>query len=587
MPEGDDLYLTIGESIPYVEWAVKAYKIVDGIYNFGKETDTERALRELKDSVAALEQYLRDLDDRLSDLEVRFAQGENRARWRALREHQLDLTGLMRDFESHPEDAADIAFKALSRLRAMWEDDDLWLWTDATRKPEDAPNAWRPMPADFKGVPLPVFAVGGMLWTLAAQTAIADGADRQVYNNSGDEILGWVRTRDDFVPYETPPQSLAERFRAALRVEIVTSTKYRTPGGYCEYAFVGIDDMTRKRTTLRNVDIYFGPDPNAMCTADPRWAEGDEATMEDDNPQLQTLKVVEDAVTWIRQRGTLAEPFVGHFPNWIRVRPTLFGVEPTGILRRYDLDTTTKMTDPVEVIAVGDVAGTGWQNFDEVFATETNVVYAFGDRAVDWYRQNDPARGPSGWAGPRRVRDAPAFPMLGERHEHVNGGNGTFYTVRTATVGFRMERSLEFIKHQDPKNGTGVFGDSNVVAEDWPDYVAVFGGGSGVIYAIDDAGDLFWYRHTGWPNPGGSLQGPIKIGNGWNGFAHVFSIDHGLIAGVRSNGEMLLYLFVQWPDGPGGAAANWRGPVVVPGTAWRGLSRLVPSVGEPPVGGVN
>lgn len=38
MPEGDDVYLTIAEALPYGDYVSTAYNIVDGILNFGKES---------------------------------------------------------------------------------------------------------------------------------------------------------------------------------------------------------------------------------------------------------------------------------------------------------------------------------------------------------------------------------------------------------------------------------------------------------------------------------------------------------------------------------------------------------------------
>lgn len=79
------------------------------------------------------------------------------------------------------------------------------------------------------------------------------------------------------------------------------------------------------------------------------------------------------------------------------------------------------------------------------------------------------------------------------------------------------------------------------------DFAHVFAGGRGVIYAIRETGELLWYRddfrdgtngrfaENGWA-PGSSNQ----IGHGWS-FAHVISGGGGVIYAIRQPGEVLWY----------------------------------------------
>lgn len=580
----DELYLTVASEVPYVQYVAAAYKIVKEIYEFGKESDEQRAIRELQNRVAALEDFVRQLDDRLSALEVRVAQVENRARLRSIREHQLALSGLARDLNSHPEDAGDIAAKAFDRLVAMIEDDDLWLWSDIVEKPEGGAPTWRPAGSQFKGLPLPAFAVGIMVWALAVQHHLSIGGPAGSHSANADRLLAAVTTRPQWVVHTMAPQSIVERFRTAIRVEIWPVTKYVNPAGYCVFGLVGVNDIDRSRSNLRDVDIYYGPSPNALCTVNPNIAEGDEAILEDDFPAIQILTALEEVVSRIRYRGSLADPWIGQFPNWTAHRLTMFGVEQSGQLRRFQLDTTTALIESPTVTPIGGVVGTGWGSFAELHATRASVVYAVsGDGAIDWYREDDVARGPNGWAGPNRVHAPRGLWALGESYETVNAGNGSLYQIRQHADGFRFRRSLELMSHAGIADGSGVFGDSSLVAAEWPSYAQVFGGDGGVIYGIDAAGDLFWHRHSTFPVPSTQLEGPVKIGNGWTMFVRVFSLGAGFLCGVRPNGEMLLYHFVQWRWGPGNAAPVWHGPVKVPGTQWRAFRFLFPSVGDAPV----
>lgn len=580
MPEGDEVYLTIAEAIPYVEYVATAVKVVDGIINFGREDETTKAIRLLTERVVELEQAVSELDERLSVLEQRVAQGENRQRLRTLAQHQLAFGELAVDLRNRPSDANGIAAKAMARLRVMFEDEDFWLWSDLRRKPDGAPDSWRSSPPSFKGIGLPTFAFGTMVWALAATV---DVGGREAHRRSADGVLQWVATRTDWVPYVTPPQSLAERFRAAINVEIMIGTKYVTPAGYCEYSLIGVNEIDRTRTSISSVSMYVGPSVNTMCTTDARIGASAEAMLEDDSPYLQILAGLEDAATRIKAHGTLVDSFIGQFPEWTAHRLALYGIEASGQMRRYQIDTTTLLDEQPTVTQIGDVVGTGWQNFQDVHGTFDVVMYAFSNNgAVDWYREDDPARGPAGWRGPRRVRPARQRLQIGEVQRPVNGGGGTFYVVRSRFDRLPATRSLELTVHPDPAGGTGIFQSSHTIVADWPNYQTVFGGGYGIIYGIDDGGDLYWLRHSSWPRPDKGVEGPTKIGNGWDTFVRVFSFGDGFIAGVYPSGEMLLYHFQQWRWGPRGESPTWHGPIRVPGTQWRGFQNLVPMVsGEP------
>jgi len=74
------------------------------------------------------------------------------------------------------------------------------------------------------------------------------------------------------------------------------------------------------------------------------------------------------------------------------------------------------------------------------------------------------------------------------------------------------------------------------------------------IYAINDAGDMFFYTHTGAAN--GTATFPIQakqIGTAWH-FRQVFAGEHGAIYAVKPNGDMLFYKFAGEADG----SANGR-----------------------------
>uniref|UniRef100_UPI000571E1E0 hypothetical protein n=1 Tax=Picosynechococcus sp. NKBG15041c TaxID=1407650 RepID=UPI000571E1E0 len=46
----------------------------------------------------------------------------------------------------------------------------------------------------------------------------------------------------------------------------------------------------------------------------------------------------------------------------------------------------------------------------------------------------------------------------------------------------------------------------------------------GIIYAIDDVGDLYWYQHDGWSSGTADWKGRNKVGNGVGKLIRMFSL---------------------------------------------------------------
>ncbi|HEY4937834.1 MAG TPA: tachylectin-related carbohydrate-binding protein, partial [Actinomycetota bacterium] len=71
------------------------------------------------------------------------------------------------------------------------------------------------------------------------------------------------------------------------------------------------------------------------------------------------------------------------------------------------------------------------------------------------------------------------------------------------------------------QDGSGGFANGGVakqISSGWGTYAKVFSGGNGVIYAIDPAGKLFWYRDNGWQDgSGGFANGGVakQIRTNW------------------------------------------------------------------------
>ncbi|MGI9169367.1 MAG: tachylectin-related carbohydrate-binding protein [Caulobacteraceae bacterium] len=135
-----------------------------------------------------------------------------------------------------------------------------------------------------------------------------------------------------------------------------------------------------------------------------------------------------------------------------------------------------------------------------------------------------------------------------------SGGEGVIYAVNQAG-------NLLWYRHLGFEDGVDRWLTSpdpeGQISEGWgPDnLVKVFSGGGGVIYAIDTAGKLLWYKHLGFqdgtdrwlttPDPKGF------IGEGWgpDNITQAFSAGNGVIYAINGAGALLWYRHLGFEDG--------------------------------------
>jgi hypothetical protein len=95
--------------------------------------------------------------------------------------------------------------------------------------------------------------------------------------------------------------------------------------------------------------------------------------------------------------------------------------------------------------------------------------------------------------------------------------------------------------------------------------------------AVDNSGDLQWYRHRGFSDGSSSWDGPHGVGTGWQNFKDVFGVSDGVIYAIKPDGTVLWYRHEAWQTGD--PAGVWLGPVIAATgfTASRQLFPLMPS----------
>ena len=70
----------------------------------------------------------------------------------------------------------------------------------------------------------------------------------------------------------------------------------------------------------------------------------------------------------------------------------------------------------------------------------------------------------------------------------------------------------------------------------WNDFVEVFSGGEGVIYAISQDGNLLWFKDENRDGTGDVSNGKIIGNGGWNTFASVYAGEEGVIYAITEAG---------------------------------------------------
>ena len=211
---------------------------------------------------------------------------------------------------------------------------------------------------------------------------------------------------------------------------------------------------------------------------------------------------------------------------------SVFGLTRDGTLKwyRHDgfADGTVKWAAPVDV-------GTGWNSFKKIFAGGDGVMYAIGDDgALRWYRYQDVmhAQRPPRWAGPLVVASG-----WGGLKDVFSGGLGVIYTVKPdgTLLWWRHVSYQNGIDHvRAPAPGYSSLGRAGakwegpkVVGSGWQNFRKIFSPGDGFIYAVNGAGELFWYHHQGFMDGSTAWQGPVKISSDWGSSRVMFPLMWG------------------------------------------------------------
>ncbi|MFJ7685973.1 tachylectin-related carbohydrate-binding protein [Peribacillus butanolivorans] len=126
-----------------------------------------------------------------------------------------------------------------------------------------------------------------------------------------------------------------------------------------------------------------------------------------------------------------------------------------------------------------------------------------------------------------------------------NGANRNIYAVaQNGDLLYYRDEMPAVHQHQWAYGGIG-----QKIGTGWGNFVHVFSGGDGIIYAVAQNGDLLYYRDLArdgtsrWANDGVGqiIMSAQATGNFFNRFRHVFSGGDGIIYAIEDNGTILYF----------------------------------------------
>ena len=132
------------------------------------------------------------------------------------------------------------------------------------------------------------------------------------------------------------------------------------------------------------------------------------------------------------------------------------------------------------------------------------------------------------------------------------------YTVDEMPAAY-VSAALLWYKHNSWQSGVPSITGPQKVSDSWAGFKSVFATGNGVIYGIQDNGNLLWYRHVDYQNGQPNFRGSVQVGTGWADFKSVFATSNGVVYAIKPDGKLMWYKHEGWLNGTSNWAASGNG----------------------------
>jgi N,N-dimethylformamidase len=204
------------------------------------------------------------------------------------------------------------------------------------------------------------------------------------------------------------------------------------------------------------------------------------------------------------------------------------------------------------------------QRFIHLVPGGNGIIYAVqADGSLLWFRHTGWQTGAATWANAGNARV-------------IGAGWQVFRSILADAsgqlFGLMPDGSIHWYKYAVTNLGTGAGswvggGTGPVIGSGFGGYPRIFGGWNGVIFALDDAGQLWWYQYVagngtpGWANGG---RGAL-IGSGFKELTRMWAEPGGVIYGYRQGTSLEWFRYL----GTNGSVAWANNGTGVPiGSAW-------------------
>lgn len=565
-----DLMPAAAPAGPYVVAIMAAIAFAAEVIAWMSGDDDEeirKAIRMLQEAIEHQAYLLDVLDERLDEMTHEQARESNRQTNRDLKDYLDEVGGLRSQLENLAGDAGifvDIANRAgIVADKFLRDDFDIWRWSDVVLKEFVDPNTGRTSEQPdlalgrFKNVPtLPVYLLAVLTWLTARERVLALGAATRL---NGDDArvrahLAAVTVRPEFrehAPEElypdgrlkwTPvPATLPENIKARIIGLIRTSTRY-PEDGYCEHYFDVQNWMTGEQAFGEDFRVP-AVDRHALCTVDPLSIGAPLMELDwEERAGVAVLEELRQALARAAFSGTVREPFVGRFPNWVASKSNYYGVNVPGQLVWFEHLWRSDAPGVPAALSGPHVVAGGWNRYGKIVPAGGRALYALADNGdLLWFEHAGAFDGQGDLTGPRVVGTG-----WGGFKAIVPGGNGVVYAIAA-------DGTLWWYKHDAFESGGEVstWRPPKQVGTGWATtFTKVFAGGNeGVLYGVLPDGTLRWYRHTGVADGADTWEGPHNVGTGWHNFDHIFGTLDGQIYAKARGKPLRWYRHRSWEHG--------------------------------------
>lgn len=591
------LSLATGPGAPAAIAAAKIMKDMMGALGFFKGEDpVGAAIASINQRIDATNARIDRIENEIRALNNKQFEDANLARVRELRRHRNEVERVVSDLKRKELDKDGIILRAKQTANAIYEDKDLWLYSDLTVKDQFVPvfngttglnelkltvTKGTMLPAEFKTIPtLEVYFAALSAWMAAIEYANNPGQVNTLYGQDLQRHISYLSTRTaaemgrakgDFDELSDKAVTLPEQLKQQVQAMYVPTTKYPDANLMCNFSEY-VEDGFARETKFVGTYEYRVTAANSLCSV-PAGLTRQATQAESDFEKAYGLEVMETLAKTLgrlKKNGTLREQFVGTFDTNFKADEfnILYTVSQDGTLTwhrhmiRYsggNKNAAAHSFNPPKVI------GSGWSDgIRDVMSASLKGIYSLrndGDLQWSWHEGFSDGT-PTFPGGTNRVttKNMQGF------HQVIAQDEGVIYgRLHPNDPGLMWGVTANYNNRGMPKTSFAMRLTAQTI--NFASFKKIFAGGKGVLYGISHDGKLYWMRHLRYLSPVPaeyqSMQGipfkqaefqqwltqwvgPVEIQSGVGDAIHAFSPGEGHLYFVLNDGSLVYTRHGAW-----------------------------------------